>query len=55
MADDEIVAANTRNELIILARAINEALEVVESWNSIPDSVSRQSRNGLFVIGSSNF
>ena len=32
IADDELVVATTRDELAVLAGAINEALEAVEEW-----------------------
>ncbi|MGN8246301.1 hypothetical protein ACTHAM_003440 [Cellulomonas soli] len=32
VADDELVIATTRDELITLAGAINEALEAVDEW-----------------------
>lgn len=32
VADDEVVIATTRDELAILAGAINEALEAVNEW-----------------------
>ena len=32
MTDDELVVATTRDELVIMAGAINEALEAIEEW-----------------------
>lgn len=32
VADDEVVVAMTRNELVILSGALGEALEAVEEW-----------------------
>ncbi len=32
VVDDELVVATTRDELAVLAGAINEALEAVEEW-----------------------